>query len=290
MKGARIRRTPRQLQWGVAVWSSLVGVILLWQAVTYRGLIAFGAEWQLNEFGNYYPILTYMALLVLFVAPSLLLLRSKNSRSQPLGSIVELRRAEAFARRSSHVVFAVAAICLCASAISLVLMALLPGASGAPQRISVNDTTAAQPREGLTELSGKILYNRTSAFEQDLWVAHRSTRFAPIVEEGADESAIRYFVELSPTDRLVPNGGPTGRQGILKEGALPGELARLYRYAGFRIAPSHYVLFASAATMRWPYQVATVEFLIAGLLASIVGAVVLFRRRHLTTLLKARSA
>jgi hypothetical protein len=284
MNGARIRRTPRPLQGGVAAWSVLVGLVLLWQAVTYRGLVAFAAEWQLNEFGNYYPILTFLALIILFVSPSLLLLRTRDSSSRHRESTSQLRRAEAFARRYSRVMFGVAAICGCASAISLGLMALLPGASGAPQRISVSDAVPAQPREGLTELAGKILYNRTSAFEEDLWIAHRSTRFAPIVEEGADESDIRYFVELPATDRAVPNAGPAARWGILKEGGLPGELARLYRYAGFRIRPSHYVLFASAATMRWPYLVAAVEFLIAGLFALTAGAFLSFRRRQLTKL------
>lgn len=289
MKAARIRRTPRGLQGGVAAWSVLVALVLLWQAVTYRGLMAFAAEWQLNEFGNYYPVLTFLALIVLFVLPALLLLRTKHAGRQQLESVTELRRAEAFTRRSSRVAFGVAAICVCASVISLVLMALLPSASGAPQRISVNDAAPAQPREGPTELVGQVLYNRTSAFEEDLWVAHRSTRFAPMIEEGADESAIRYFVELSPADRSIPNGGTASKRGILKGGALPGELVRLYRYAGFRIHPNHYVLFASAATMRWPYQAAAVECLVAGVLVSMVGAVVLFRRRHLTRLLNTRS-
>jgi hypothetical protein len=257
--------------------------------VTYRGLVGFAAEWQLNEFGNYYPILTVLGLIVLFVSPALLLLRTKDSSSRQREAITDLRRAEAFARRSSRALFGVAATCVCGSLISLGLMALLPGASGAPQPISVNGATPAQPREGLTELAGKILYNRTSAFEEDLWIAHRSTRFAPIVAEGADESDFRYFVELPASDRSVANGGTAARRGILKEGALPGELARLYRYAGFRIPPTHYVLFASAATMRWPYLVATVEFLIAGLFASMAGAFFLVRRSHLTLLPNARS-
>src|SRR5258706_16101175 len=101
MKAAQVRRIPRGLQGGVAAWSVLVGLVLLWQAMTYRGLFAFAAEWQLNAFGNYYPALTFLVLILLFVSPSLLFLRTKDKQSRQLESVSELRRAEAVARRFS---------------------------------------------------------------------------------------------------------------------------------------------------------------------------------------------
>lgn len=285
---ADITRRSRHFTWRwiASLWAALVVLFFLWQSVAYRGLVAFMGEWQFNTFGIYRPALTYFVF-VAILAPLPLLFRRRRKRAlmapEQLGAVPVvpgLSSALRSATRFLRLLLVLAGASFAVALVALVGWLLLPSDAGPVQRITASDTLPATPAEGATELRGKILYNRTSAFDQNLWVVRRNTRFAPVIEEGADETAIRYFVELPPTDR--PDlAAVSVRRGILKRNALPGELLRLYSYAGFRVFPEHYVLFSTAAPMGWPYLVTALEFAGAGLLILLGGAVQWFRRRRL---------
>lgn len=283
-----VRQHPSQVL--LPLWIILVVAFFTWQAGTYRGLVALLAEWQFNEFGVYHPLLTFL-LFVLILAPLPFLFTRSRRKSAAASAAVpatdvlpvrnDLTRAVGEATRFFYVLVVAAAGCLVAAVLACVMILMLPTAAGPIQRISASTTLPETPSQGLTELRGGILYTRTSAFDEDLWLTHRNIRFAPMVDAGADPLAVRYFIELSPTDGSQRAETVSARQGILVKDALPGELFRLYRYAGFRITPTHYVLFRSAATMRWPYWIWASEFAVGGLVIALGALVQWFRRRRL---------
>ncbi|WP_242139354.1 MULTISPECIES: hypothetical protein [unclassified Sphingomonas] len=284
-----VRRHPSRVL--LPLWIILVVAFFTWQAGTYRGVVALLAEWQFNEFGVYHPLLTFL-LFVLILAPLPFLFTRRRRKSAAASSAAvpatdvlpvrnNLSRAILEATRFLNVLLFIAGGCFVAALIAVIMVLMLPSVQRPLQRITASTTVPAVPAEGFTELRGNVLYTRTSAFDEDLWLARRNVRFAPMVDVGADPSDIRYFIELSATDGTAQNATESARQGILVRNALPGELFRLYRYAGFRVAPDHYVLFRSLKTMRWPYWVWASEFGVAGLLIGIGALVQWFRRRRL---------
>ena len=279
----RLRRARRSTRgWASIVWVVFIVLFFLWQTIAYFGVVALVAEWQFNEFGTYRPALTYV-LFILLLAPLPLLFRRRRKRA------VAGEATEMAAEQSPHAVRSTSRVArllsysgiasFCVALVSLAATLMLPSDGGPLQRLTASDTLPAEPGEGATELGGKILYNRTAAFDENLWIIRRNTRFAPVIEEGADETAIRYFVELAPDEKASP--GKSVRRGILKRNGLPGELLRLYRYAGFRVFPNHYVLFSSAEPMRWPYFILAVEFALGGILFLLAALFLTIRARQM---------
>lgn len=287
-----VRRHPSRVL--LPLWIILVVAYFTWQSGTYRGVVALLAEWQFNEFGVYHPLLTFL-LFVLLLAPLPFLFTGRRRKSPraasaavPATDTVSARpdffRAIRSASRFLNVLVYTAAGCFIAALIVAFMLLLLPSAKGPMQSLTASTTSPAVPAQGLTELRGNIIYTRTSAFDEDLWFVRRNVRFAPMIDPAADPSYIRYFIELAPTDGSADTAAASAREGILVADALPGELFRLYRYAGYRMTPKHYVLFRSAMSMRWPYLVWITEFAVAGLLFGIAALVQWLRRRRLIAL------
>ena len=87
---------------------------------------------------------------------------------------------------------------------------------------------------------------------------------------------LKYFIQFAPTD-VRAGTGTVSMTGVLKRNGLPGEIVRLFRYAGYQVDEPHYVLFVEPAAMRWPYLATAVQLLIGALLVLALG---LFQRRR----------
>lgn len=280
-RGRRVGR--RRIAPVLAGWAILVSLFLLWQTLTYRGLMALAAEWQFNTFGRYYPSLTYVLLATIIASPVLWLLRRGDRDEEAVGGEgaaidPSLLPGRAFIRTISGVAVGCAVICLAV----LIAMMSLPGDTGAVQRIVVGSPAAIDPSTGPTELSGALLRGRTAGLSQDLLVARRTIRFAPMLSPtGGDAGTVRYFVEIGADDNAATMQGNGRREGILRRGGLPGELEYLFQYAGYDVATPYYVLFASRATLQWPYRVAAIQLALVGLICLIVAGCLQLRRERL---------
>ncbi len=259
---------------GIIVWTGLVSLFFLWQIVQYQGVMAQFAEWQFYSFGHYYPSVTYLAIVVVLASPGLLLfLRVRHRESEQRLAEATLRSAIIFRR----VVLGVAAACLVAAIATLLLLLTLPRAGGTQTRIDLSHPLLTLPHEGATTITGAVLYDRTAAFEEDLVVARRTLRFAPIVSPQSSSLDLQFFVEL-PSEAVAQSGATSSVSGVLRRNGLPGEIVQLFRYAGYRVEPPQYVVFASEATMRWPYFKVAGELGLVALLFLLVG---LFQHRRI---------
>jgi hypothetical protein len=265
--GSRRRKSGRIKALLFAFWVALVGVIALWQSINYDGVMAILAEWQFDTIGLYYPALTYVLVIALLTLPGyLLFLRPRARDGDETTEAHVLRSARTFLRA----LLGVAAGLGLAALAMLVAMAMLPGTSGLLQRIALDRALVALPREGLTELTGAIRYDRVVAFDTDQIVARRSARYAPMVAPGSLDRSLQFFVELPPVDSATRRGTTT-MTGILKRGALPGEVIQLYRYAGYRVETPFYVLHSDAASLQRPYLVVVTQLAIGILIALILA-------------------
>jgi hypothetical protein len=276
------------------LWAWVLAVVLYfsWEAVSYRGLSAFVAEWQFAHLGQDLPTFNFGVLTTLFALPALYLFRRRTSavsgeadaRPTDLTEAADARRdAEAGvdrARDYMHFLFGFALAMALGAVAALSWTLLLPRLDAAPRIVSI---AAGDPGEGPAQLSGTVSYGRIASFSRGVLALRRTALYAPIVPPGGRDEPIRYFVEFLPTERADIRSGATitHRRGILVRNDLPGALRRLYNYLGYRTAPRYYVLYASSATIRWPYFVVAMQFAM-GAFGFVVVA--LFQRRRLRSL------
>lgn len=282
--GGRGRRVgQRRIAPVLGGWAILVALFLLWQTLTYRGLMALAAEWQFNTFGRYYPSLTYVLLATIIASPVLWLLRGRDRDEEAvLGEGAAIDPSPLPGRAFIRSILGVAAGCAVICLAVLIAMMSLPGDTGAVQRIVVGSPAAVDPRTGPTELSGALLRGRIAGLSQDMLVARRTIRFAPMLSPtGGDAGTVRYFVEIGADENAAMAQGNGRREGILRRGGLPGELEYLFQYAGYDVAAPYYVLFASRAALQWPYRVAAIQLALVGLTCLIVTGGLHLRRERL---------
>ncbi|MBJ6120484.1 hypothetical protein [Sphingomonas mollis] len=288
----RRRRRVRSL---LAIWAVFVSVFLLWQTLTYRGLMALAAEWQFNTFGRYYPSLTYILLATIIASPVLWLLRGRRRRDDERDgdrdgdrhddtTMTEAAQVAAKlpGRNFIRAILGVAGGCVVACLVVLIAMASLPSDVGQVQRIAIGSPAAMEPRTGPTELVGSVLRSRTAGLNQELLVARRTIRFAPMLSPGGNNrEALHFFVEIGADENAATLQSDGTREGVLRRHGLPGELVRLFQYAGYEVADPYYVLFASRSALQWPYRVAAIQLAIVGLICLIAAGGLHVRRERL---------
>lgn len=258
---------------GFSIWTALVAIVLVWQSADYFGIMSLIGEWQFNALGRHFPTFNYVLLTFLLCLPGYLLFLKPRERA-------ETERAGAATLRSARVMLkaliGAAAGLGIGALVTFVLLLLLPGESGERQQIDLARPSLTLPREGPVRIAGDVLYDRTAGFDDDLLLVRRTYRFAPIVGAGQDKTRLRYFIQLRPVNDQT-RGGAGPLVGVLKRNGLPGEVVRLFSYAGFTLDDPHFVLYTEPAAMRWPYLVGMMQFAIGAILALLAG---LFQRRR----------
>ncbi len=250
----------------VALWIAIVGVVTLWQSINYSGVVAVLGEWQFDTIGIYYPTLTAVLVIGILSSPMFLLLMNPLRIGRGRPEAILLRSARSFYRALLAIVGGLALLAVA----MLVAMLSLPADTGPTQSIVLDRPLVALPREGPTTINGDVVYARIAALDTDQLFAKRTARYAPVVAPGAQDNNLQFFVELRPVDNITRRGS-TSVTGILRRGALPGEIVQLYRYAGYRVEQPFYVLYSDLAALRRPYFVVAGQLAFAALLAAIVA-------------------
>lgn len=254
----------------------LIALFIVWQTVAYRGVIAVLAEWQFDVLGRYRPLLTFLVFMTLLSVPLYLfgLTRKRSTQSQAA------RRA----RRLSLVLLSTALILAIIALVTYAVVRMSPENPNAPVRVRVD--TAHVPPLGPVTLEGEVMYDRITTLDERIWLLSRNIRFVPVVAPGGGGrgSRLSYFVALPPVDPNYSSKSPRAWTGTLREGGLPGEIIRLYRYAGYRVEAPYYVLFTQPETLHWPELVVALQFAIGSLIALIGG---LLQLTHARSMLRA---
>lgn len=302
-----LERAAAQMRWAnraLLAWVVVVSLVFLWQALEYRGLVAWLAEAQFLQFDRYWPTLTFVALAAVFSLPLLLvvgLMRADQRRNDKLraAQLDDERQLLGRTQRLYEFFLAVAIGSLAAALLCLVLMFRLPSDKGPVRSIVMGSPDAIAPLDGRATITGAVDVRETSQFNENLLLVKRTLYFAPVRTGANDKGPLRYFVEVRRDD--VPPGYnriqfPDEKDdvhayrfrvprlafspytsGMLKRNALPGEIVHLYRYAGYEVAADNYVLFRSGDQLRWRYYMLAGQFAISAVLA---GAFALYVRRR----------
>ncbi len=261
--------------------SALAAAFVLWQSLTYTGLVLRLGEWQFDRFERYFPTLTFIALTALFSLPALVALALVRRRDGDTPPPEAVRRANAIdaATQLMRLLFAVGVVGVGAAIASLLMLVTLPTSAGAPRDVRVGTAEALAPEEGHVRLVGTIGVDRVARFDESLLVIRREIFVAPVIDRG-QQAPLRYFVMLQPIDAQARRFAPV-RPGILRQAALPREIVHLYRRARYAVADTPYLLFASDRDLRWRYIVFAGEALVLALVALLFAEVQRRRRDRL---------
>ncbi|QUT05648.1 hypothetical protein KFK14_22295 [Sphingobium phenoxybenzoativorans] len=273
------RRRQRQtsiIRMICGLWICIVACYFAWEVISYRNLYALLAEWQFDQLGHYWPILTLSLLLALFAGPALFLLSRVGLRDRhPSG----VRPIMAGNRLFQKILFTLSALFAAAAMVTWMFSWTLPRFADPSQHIVAGATSEQVIKSGAATVSGYVVYSRTSAFAQNLLFKRHGARFAPAISPIAKDGTIKLFVELEPSE-VFPSDiarPVTTRNGVLLANGLPGSIVRLYRYAGYTVENPYYVLFSSELTMKLPYYIAAVQLLVIALMLLMAA---LLQRHH----------
>jgi len=313
-------RVNRQLAMGLrflGLWLALVGYYFLREALSYRGFVADLAEYQFTHFDRYWPTFTFLALTALCTAPFFAVLwiiraRQKSSEHYGPARVDDQRIMLGRVGRLQNFFAGVSIGCLICVGLIAFQALTLPSDKFGPRSIVIGSPDALGPADGRAVLTGTVDVGETAQFNEDLIVVKRTFYFAPIRSGPNDTSPLKYFVQVRRVDpkgqgRFNPIVFPQGddkvrawrfhvkgiafrpyMDGVLQRGALPGEIANLYRYAGYDVDRDNYVLFSSNEPIRWRLQMLAGEFLIASILSALVALLFTRRRRKIHKIVQAQ--
>lgn len=272
----------RQFTWLLPAWVICVVLLLLWQAAAYRGLPAIAAEWEFDKLGANHPLITLQILAVLLSSPVLIFewVRARRQTRSTTTEVERLAFAIANAKRLRKLISTLS-ILVALSAVAVGVTALrLPSASGPVHRVIVTDSSVP-PVLGPVDLDGNVQFNKAAVFNENIVNRHHVGSFAPVVSDNASQSKFRFFAELDDSTSFRRDNANLSIRGVLRQGGLPVELVKLYRYAGFTIEPDYYVLFTSTSAMRRPYLIDMVELLIFSVILAGIALLTSLRVRRL---------
>ena len=310
-------RASRQLNLAVQLlgfWIAITSLFFLLQALNYRGIVGQLAEWQFLHFDRYWPTLTFVAVTALFSAPLILavwLLRVRQRRTEAFGParIDDGRIIKGHLARLQGLFSGIAVGSLLAAIIILVMRLQLPSDEGMPRSIVLGSPDAIAPVEGRAVITGAVNVDEVSQFNENLLLVKRTLYFAPVRSGTDPKEPLRYFVEVRRDDVKGPyNPIKFNRkreeeihfwrfrvpgieftpymQGVLRRHALPGEIANLYRYAGYVVDEDNYVLFSSEAKLSWRYYVLAAEFGLSAIVSAIAAFIFSRRKRRVSRRMK----
>lgn len=266
------------------LWAVLVGLYFLWEGGTYSGLFGRLAEFQINRFGAYAPLLTFLFLFCLLVVPVWLLVRLAARGREKKADTAELFALRIAQARRLRIVLAALGATALAVALGFVAYAtlLLPNQNGSVQTIAVSEIGMIGIEEGPARLVGGEL-GTIVFFGQDWFIGDDRMMFSPYRPVSATGGQAQVFVQLGATSKedaetIVQRPAWTG---IIVEGGLPGPARVLFNSIGVGIATPHYTLYENDYSLKIRYWMQAVQW---SILAVFFGIMVTFQARTIRRL------
>lgn len=266
------------------VWAVLCGLYFLWEGFTYNGLFGRLAEFQINRFGAYAPLLTYLFLFCLLVVPVWLIVRLFARRGEKKLEMAELFALRISQARQLRIVLVALGLTSLAVTIGIVTYAtmILPNQSGKLQTIAVSELGTVAFDEGPARLVGGEL-GTIIFFGQDWFIGDDRTAFSPYRAVSATSGPAQVFVQLKVTgekdaEAIVQRPAWTG---LIVEGGLPGPARVLFNSIGVGIPTPHYTLYENEYSLKIRYWLQSIQWLI---LAAFFGIMVALQTRTIRRL------
>jgi hypothetical protein len=264
-------------------WLVFVPLMTVWEVVQYWGPYRWLCEWQLSLGGEYDAALTAILPALLLVAPALAFLVHQE-RAKPTVVAKPLDPAAARAL-VSRVLAATGLLGAAVCAGAWLWSQQLPDRSDPPVRVDIAQLGNATPPLGAAILIGDVDFGRAVSKMTDRKSPEMvRTFYLPVIAAGSVDEPVRFFVD-ERTQIAGPNAPPPRfpddrLRGVLVEGGLPRDMARMLTLKNVKIAEPYYLLLTGAEGARLSYHVvAGLAGLVATMSFALLAVVRLSRNR-----------
>ncbi|MBP6030344.1 MAG: hypothetical protein KA533_02835 [Sphingobium sp.] len=256
-----------------ALWLALLAGVFVWQASQYRGVVELLAEWQYRVLDHYYPGITIALLCLFFSFPLLAMLfilwRRWHKKNEAVGNPVTVMTDAS--RRLQRMCTFLALLASGVAAGVLLLARMLP-TEGMP--VHLIDVRSAQARllpEGSASVVGAVDMDALVRFEEQALLFYRRIYFAPVRYRIKGQTLpARVFVQVEERADLPRHYQPV-MNGVLAQGALPGDVDQLYRNVRYPVVERPYLLYRTSGELRWRYHMLAVQMAIMALLFALAA-------------------
>ena len=268
-------------------WIAIVSAYIVWGLVNESGLYAWLVDWQLAQWGQYYPKLTGAVPILVLGAPAFWYIRRRDQEKRA-SLAAEGSAAEARAQGRNARLFALAGLVLMAVGGGAYLLSQsVPDENAPPAPFDAATLGTAPAPQGRVQIRGEVDPNvGTSIQERDRTTDTTTVyvAFRPDGDNSPKDAPWRLFVQRHtgsaadavPTQIFMPD-----QDGWLVENGLPSLARRDLESRGIRVADPHWVLEPRAGgTPRDTYYIVAALGLFVGFVFVLVGLIAMAKARR----------
>ena len=236
------RKKLRRLERITAGWALLVGAVLIWQTVTYSGVIARLSEWQFGRFERMFPVSTILLITLLLSLPLLFLLVSRHRRyrrvrGEPPLTVQALRE-----RRVSRWL-AGSTLVMSGFALIAAILTLIQSPSDDGQTLSDMFGADAITKEGVVDARARVRTDLVGYYEKRGLFWKSGVYLAPI-EPSTNPTKLTHFLVVDKASIGEPSEWSV--RGYVRRTRLPGGFERLFGNTGYTLQRPAYVVYPDA--------------------------------------------
>lgn len=277
----------KMIDWAFGIMG-IAFVVFFVQAINYKSIFGWLAEWQFAHLGRYFPSLTMIlcvAVVAIIAFAALWLLRrlrqGRRTEAETTEAASPFARERGFQQVSR--LFLIASACAALFALGNFFHFIqLPDNKGARQLLDMGSQEAKSVAQGPVTAKSLRIVGPIGHYSDDLIFYRRTTYVAPIAMtvNAEREKRLTAFVELT-ADEVYRRAFPETRDGILRKDGLPPEVAMMYRGAGYGVDGDSPVIFRTVASLERSTVILMLEFLTLSLLTLLIGLFARSRYRRL---------
>lgn len=266
----RQKRTASRIS---VFWLAAMAGLFVWQATQYKGVVELLAEWQYRVLDHYYPGITIAALCLFFSFPLLVMLlilwRRWRKKNEEVGDPVAIMLGAS--RRMGRLYAFMAGLAGVVALMVWVLARMLPTEGPLINRIDIHNAHVAAIPEGGAQIIGPVDMGALVRFDEKVLLFQRRLYFAPVRYRVHGQALpARFFVQVEERTDLPSRYLPV-MEGVLAQGALPGDVDQLYRNIRYPVVARPYQLYKDSSTLRWRYHMLAAQLAVVAALFALGG-------------------
>lgn len=254
------------------LWVLAVGGYMIWSALEYEGLYRWLAEWQMENWGQYYRKATVVLPFFILAGPALAYL-GHLSRARHRLSGNSMAAQARIAGRTARITFGIGLVGIIVGAAAFWLSQGVPDGSEEATRYDLAQLGSGPVPATKVRIEGRLDPGASTSLARG-GVEDTLTYYAAFrAEDDAKTAPVRLFIERTtqPATLNTMQGFMPEQTGYLVENGVPERALVELRQRGVTVASPHYLLKTRSGALRDPYYITAALAGFIGLICLIVG-------------------
>lgn len=254
------------------LWLLAVGGYMIWSTLEYEGVYRWLAEWQMENWGQYYRKATAILPFFILGLPALAYLGSRSSAKQRLSADSKAAQARLIGR-NAKITFGIGLVGIVVGGAAFWLSQSVPDGREEATRYDLAQLGSGPVPGTKVRIEGRLDPEASTSLARG-GVEDTLTYYAAFrPEDDAKTAPVRLFVERTtqPSTLNTMQGFMPEQTGYLVENGVPERALVELRQRGVTVASPHYLLKTRSGALRDPYYIATALAGFIGFVCLIVG-------------------